>query len=201
MRKIAVSICSLLILAFVGISTVSCKKEAAPAAKTTTAKSAGDAKKGALPNYRYVDSDTLLEKYNLAKDYQEEMLRMQDNLDNTARQQQSAIEGLAAQFQKKQQSNGYASEAEMQRDMSTLQQRQTAAQNQLGRMQSDMQTRMAAAQRTVQDSILSYIEEYNKAHGYDAIFMKAATLYIDPALDITDEILKGLNERYNKVKK
>lgn len=31
--------------------------------------------------------------------------------------------------------------------------------------------------------------------------MKAATLYINPALDVTDEVVKGLNERYNKVKK
>ncbi len=200
MKKAVISLFSLLMVLAVGVNTTSCKNEKAPAAKTTQAKPKAGASKD-LPNYRYVDSDTLLEKYNLAKDYQEEMLRLQNNLDNTARQQQSSIEALAAQYQKKQQNNGYTSEAEMQRDMQNLSQRQTAAQNQLGKMQNDLQTQIAAAQRTVQDSIVNYIKEYNAAHGYDAIFMKAATLYIDPALDITDEVLKGLNERYNKVKK
>lgn len=45
---------------------------------------------------------------------------------------------------------------------------------------------------------MNYIEEYNKTRGYDAILMKAATLYISPDLDITDEVLEGLNARYNK---
>ena len=56
-------------------------------------------------------------------------------------------------------------------------------------------------QKTIQDSIESYIKIYNAQKGYDAILMKAATLYINPALDVTDEVVKGLNERYNKVKK
>ena len=40
-------------------------------AKASTAKNAAQA----LPNYRYVDLDSVLSKYNLAKDYSEEMLR------------------------------------------------------------------------------------------------------------------------------
>lgn len=201
MKKIFIAICSMAMLMSLGAGITSCSKEGDAKSKTSTVKPQKKADAGDLPNYRYVDSDTLLEKYNLSKDYQEEMLRLQNNYDNTARQQQSAIEGLAAQYQKKQQNNGYTSEQEVQRDMNTLQQRQAAAQSQLGKMQNDMQAQMAAAQRAVQDSIMGYIKEYNAAHGYDAIFMKAATLYIDPRLDITDEVLKGLNERYNKVKK
>lgn len=201
MKKILIALCSVFMLTAINAGMVSCSKSEPVKAKTTREAKKSTAKKGDLPNYRYVDSDTLLEKYLLAKDYQEEMLRMQNNLDNTARQQQSAIESLAAKFQQKQQNNGYKSEAEMQRDMNTLQQRQNAAQNTLGKMQTDMQTQVAAAQRAVQDSIVNFIKEYNASRGYDAIFMKAATLYIDPALDITDEVLKGLNERYNKVKK
>ena len=38
-----------------------------------------------------------------------------------------------------------------------------------------------------------------KEKGYEIIFDKAACLFIDEKYDITDEIIKGLNERYNKV--
>lgn len=200
MKKIALSLLTVTLLMGAALCNSSCSKEKIPEAKTTKTTAKKDSNKS-LPNYRYVDSDTLLEKYNLAKDYQEEMLRMQNNLDNTARQQQSSIESLAAQYQQKQQNNGYTSQQEVERDMRNLQQKQTAAQNTLGKMQTDLQTQMATAQRTVQDSIMNYIKEYNATKGYDAIFMKAATLYIDPALDITDEVLEGLNARYNKMKK
>jgi outer membrane protein len=64
-----------------------------------------------------------------------------------------------------------------------------------------MQQQYMEAQKIVNDSIQKFIEVYNAQHGYDAILLKAATLYIDPALDITDEVVEGLNARYNKVKK
>ena len=60
---------------------------------------------------------------------------------------------------------------------------------------------MEKAQRTVNDSIQAFIKDYNKTRGYDAILYKNATLYINPDLDITSEVLEGLNARYNKVKK
>ena len=49
------------------------------------------------------------------------------------------------------------------------------------------------------DSIEAFIKEYNKTRGYDAILYKAVGVYFNPALDITDEVIKGLNARYNKV--
>ena len=78
---------------------------------------------------------------------------------------------------------------------------QSSAQNELAKMQTNMQNAAMEAQKIVNDSITSYINEYNKKYGYDAIFFKAATLYIDERLDITDDVIKGLNARYNKEKK
>ena len=51
------------------------------------------------------------------------------------------------------------------------------------------------------DSIDSYIKDYNAKHGYDAILFKNAGVYFNPALDITNEVIEGLNARYNKVEK
>ncbi len=151
-----------------------------------------------LPNYRYVDSDTLLNKYNLAKDYQEEMLRLQSSIESTQRQRANAIQSFANQIQTKMQNNQYASEQAYNSDMNKLQQMQKAAEEEIGKMQMNAQNQMAQAQQVVNDSILHYIKTYNESHGYDAIFMKAATLYINPAMDITDEVLAGLNKAYNK---
>lgn len=78
---------------------------------------------------------------------------------------------------------------------------QNEAQRQVSTLENNMQKAMMDAQKTVNDSITKFIEEYNATRGYDAILYKNATLYINPALDITNEVVEGLNARYNKVKK
>lgn len=154
-----------------------------------------------LPNYRYVDMDSVLRAYNLSKDYSEEMLRMQTNFENTARQRETSIQNFATQVQQKLQNNGYLSEASFKQDEQKMNQMQTSAQNELAKMQTSMQNAAMEAQKTLNDSIAAFINEYNSAYGYDAILYKDATLYINPKLDITDEVIAGLNARYNKVKK
>ena len=49
---------------------------------------------------------------------------------------------------------------------------------------------------TRSESINNFIAEYVKTHSYDAILYHAAGVYFNPALDITDEVVEGLNARY-----
>lgn len=169
------------------------KQAAAPASKS--------ANKAALPNYRYVDLDSVLAKYNLAKDYNEEMLRMQNSAENQMKQHQTKIQNFANQVQNKMQNNGYLSEASYKQDEKTMANMQNDAQRSMASLQSNIARAAEQAQTTINDSINAFIADYNKTRGYDAILYKAATMYINPALDITDEVIEGLNARYNKVKK
>ncbi|MDE7381668.1 MAG: OmpH family outer membrane protein [Muribaculaceae bacterium] len=172
------------------------KKTPAPAAKKGSAPS----EVTALPNYRYVDADTVLAKYNLSKDFEEEMIRMQSNLDNEAKRHETQVRSFQNSMQNKMQNNTYT-EASYKADQQHLAQLGSNAEQALGKLQNNMQEHGMKAQKILNDSIQNFIKEYNAAHGYDAIFYKAATLYIDPRLDITDEVVEGLNARYNKVKK
>ncbi len=183
--------------AFAGSMTSCGKEDKKDTKKEKIAKKKEKRDTVGLPNYRYVDSDTLLSKYNLAKDYQEEILRMQQNIENTQRQRANAIQNFANQIQQKGQNNQYT-EATYQADMNKLAQMQRAAEEEIGKMQMNATNQAAQLQKTINDSIESYVERYNSSHGYDAILMKAATLYINPNMDITDEIVEGLNRSYNK---
>jgi len=174
----------------------------------SNAPKAGDKKKtvktessAGLPNFRYVDLDTVLSRYNLAKDYNEEMLRMQNNMESALKRHESNIQGFANSMQKKMQNNGYLSEASYKQDQDKIASMQNSAQRDAANLQNNFQNAAMKAQQTVNDSIEAFIKEYNKKKGYDAILFKNATLYINPALDITDEVVEGLNARYNKVKK
>ncbi len=175
------------------------KESAAPASTTAAVKS--DAKVPELPNYRYVDLDTVLSKYNLAKDYNEEMLRMQTNMESEVKRHENSIQSFANTMQNKLQNNGYLSEASYKSDQEKINNMQANAQRAVASLQSNFENAAMTAHKAVNDSIEAFIKDYNVKKGYDAIFFKAATLYIDPKLDITAEVVEGLNARYNKVKK
>lgn len=199
MKKNLYSVLGLALALAIGGSVVSCagdKVENASASKKVAV-----ADSVSLPNYRYVDIDTLLTKYILAKDYNEEMIRMQENLESETKRHQTSIQSLASQIQNKVQNNSYLSQESFDTDQQKLASMQSNAERSVGMMQQKYAEAAAKAQQAVNDSVNAFIEEYNKKHGYDAIFNKAAALHFNPALDITDEIVEGLNARYNKVKK
>ena len=60
--------------------------------------------------------------------------------------------------------------------------------------------RVNEIQKKVKEAIDEFVVEYNKDKKYDAILDKSSGIYFNPALDITGEIVKGLNEAY-KAKK
>lgn len=172
-------------------------EEAAPAkAKAQTTKN-----DGTLPNYRYIDLDSVLSRYNLAKDYNEEMVRMQANFESKGKSHENRIQSQANNMQRKMQNNGYLSEESYKQDQQILANMQNSAQQDMAKLQSNMESAAMAAQKAINDSIESFIKEYNAKHGYDAIFFKAATVFINPDLDITDEVVEGLNAKYNKINK
>ena len=185
--------------AFVTMTGIQSCGESKQDAKSTAAKT--EAKKaGNLPNYRYVDLDSVLTKYNLAKDYNEELMRMQSNYESAAKSHQTKLQNFATTVQNKMQNNGYLSEASYKQDEQTMANMQNDAQRSMANLQASIEQAAMKGQQAVNDSIKAFIDDYNKTRGSDAILMKAATLYITPALDITDEVIEGLNARYNKKK-
>jgi outer membrane protein len=57
--------------------------------------------------------------------------------------------------------------------------------------------------RRIQHSITDYLKKYNKEKGYQVILsgtFGGPVLYGNPAIEITQEVLVGLNEEYNKNK-
>ena len=71
----------------------------------------------------------------------------------------------------------------------------------LATLERNAQQELLQQQMQLNDSIDSFIKDYNAKHGYDAILFKNAGVYFNPALDITNEVIEGLNARYNKVEK
>ena len=199
MKKFSTSL-FILVLSAVFTSLQSCSKDNAQEMAEAQDASVTTKVVEGLPNYRYVDTDTILMKYNLAKDYNEEMMRMQDNIQSQVKKHQNSLQSLGNTIQNKMQNNGYLSEASYKQDMEEYSRKEQGAQNEIAKLQADYENAFITSNKTVIDSIKAFIKIYNEKKGYDAIFLKDATMYINPALDITDEVVEGLNARYNKVK-
>ena len=188
-----------LMLGSAACSNSESSKQDAPAATAKT-----EAKAEGAPttlNIRYIDEDSLSAHYNLAKDFKEASIRAFCRLESAQQSKAKEIQAFGSQIESKMRSNGYLSEDSYNADVAKLNKMQESAQNYLGNLQRNTEMEMAQQQQQLQDSVQNYIKEYNKSKGYDAILFKAAGVYFNPALDITDEIVEGLNARYNKVQK
>lgn len=193
MKKSALSAKAImLMLAITAASCSSNEKSAAEAPATATAATTGI-------NIRYIDADSIAAHYNLAKDFNEAQLRSISKIDNAQRTRGSELQKLANSIQQKMNNNGYLSQASYEEDMKNLNKKQSDAENYIASLQREAQQEMIQQQMQLTDSIEAFIKHYNADKKYDAILYKAAGVYFNPALDITDEVIKGLNARYNKV--
>ncbi len=150
-------------------------------------------------NIRYIDADSIAAHYNLAKDFKEAQIRSFSKIDNAQRTRGAELQKLGNSIQQKVNSNGYLSQESYKADVDNFNKKQSDAENYIASLQREAEQEMIQQQMQLTDSIESFIKEYNAKKHYDAILYKAAGVYFNPELDITDEVIKGLNARYNKV--
>ena len=196
------AIFALTLIAAAGLTTVSCSQQgsekATQAAVTTTD---GAAASAASLNVRYVDGDSIMANYNLAKDVQEFILKTQSRLDQAQQSRAGEIQRFASQIEDKGRNNGYLSQESYNADMQRLQKMQQDAESYLASMQRTSLKEIDDQNRTLNDSIDAFIKEFGRANGYDAVLLKASGLYFNESLDVTSAVVEGLNKRYNKVAK
>ena len=137
-------------------------------------------------------------KENVAKDLKEAAVRAYSKLESAGKSREAELQKLGTQIQTKMNNNSYRSEDEYMADMAAAQKKQADAQNYLANLQRTTEAEIAQQQVQLMDSIRNYVKIYNEDKHYDAILLKSAGLYFDESLDVTKEILEGLNARYNK---
>lgn len=190
---LAVAVVVLFILHFTGIgATKGNKPVTAPVASSN----------GAL-RVAYVNSDTLLAKYEYAKDLEKGLLDYKNSQENHYRNQMTQFQKDYNDFlqngDKLSLSQQQAKENELKQRAERLSTLETELAIKIQNKQVDENTKLLNA-------IFGFIKEYNESHQqYDIImrstFNDSPTLYMNEAMDITQEIVDGLNEEYKKVKK
>ena len=180
---------------------VSCKKGDSPADKVKGGSGLPKAEAAAKGSeIAFVEVDSLATAYQFCIDGQKELEAKHNNFRQQLAAKERALQTAAEQFQKKYQSGGFTNEADFNKAQGALQTQQL----QLQKFQEQLETQMAEAtnayQQTLRDSLNNFLKEYNKDRRYKMILSKSGDnmLYADKSLDITDEVINGLNKRYKK---
>lgn len=150
---------------------------------------------------RYIDEDSLLAQYNLAKDINEAMLRRSNQFDSEQQRRARDIQKLASDIENKYKNNGYLTQESFNADQNKLAKMQSDAESYMARLQRDIQSEMQQNSIQLNDSINNYLKAYCKEKGFDAVLRKTAAFYMDSKYEVTQEVVEGLNKRYNKVEK
>ena len=178
------------------LSLTACQKSAEEAEET--AENTGAETTGL--KIAYVEMDSLITQYQLYKDYEEELTRKGTNIQSTLAQKQRTLEQHAAAMQKKYESNGFTTRDELERAQNNIQAEQQQLQELADRLQTDFAQEQARVNQEARDSIQAFLRSYNKTKKYDYVLVKAGDnmLVANPKMDITKEVIKGLNKRYKK---
>ena len=167
-------------------------------ASTTSAPVAG-ATGSSNMKIAFVEIDSLLTKYNFWNDLSEQMLKKEENIRTTLNEKGKKLEAEAREFDRKIQNNGYASRERAEQEQARLMKLQQELQELQQKLTSELAAENQKNSLELRDSINSFLKVYNQTKGYDLIISNTAfdnLLYGNPAYNITNEIVEGLNARY-----
>ena len=199
-NKILIACNAVLLIGLIGIYIL--HFTSAPKSKVNPEAATPLQKDGGL-TVAYVDTDTLLANYQYAKDLEADLLAYKNQQEQYGRQQMEKFQNDYQDYLK----NGsnltltqqQAKEAELKQraeKIGTLEQELTAK----------IMERQIAENTKLLNAIFAFVREYNAQNQqFDIILRKTfenlPSLYLNPGMDITQEILDGLNEEYKNLKK
>ena len=172
--------------------------------KGTSTEASAPAVAGTNMKIAYVEVDSLLTKYRYWNDLNELMIQKEENIRTTLNEKAKDLDNDMREFQRKLENNGFASRERAEQENLRISQKQRDLQQLQEKLTNELQMENQKNSLQLRDSINSFLKIYNKDKGYSLIISNTGfdnLLYADPAFNITDEIVEGLNARYNPEKK
>ena len=190
---------ALSVVAVAGLTLTACDKSAPKMdeqpAKTSTSVT-GEMK------IAYVEVDSLMSQYKFCKDFTAILQKKSNNARNTLNQKGQKLQAAAANFQQKLNNNGFTSREQAASVQAALQRQQEDLQELQNRLGSELDSETAKYNAALRDYLQNFLKVYNKTKKYDLILSKAGDniLLADKKLDITADVINGLNKRYKPAK-
>jgi outer membrane protein len=184
----------ILILITASIAFWSCKENAA--SNTSNAKQTAS-------RIVYVNTDTLLNNYLYYKDVVKEFENKRFALENDLQKRSASFQNEVALFQRRVQAGGM-SEDQAKGTQAVLQKKEQDIMQFRDNAAGNLQGEQTKKTEELLNNITVYLKKYNKADKFDMVIgysKGGGVLYAKEDLDITQEVLKGLNDEYKNMGK
>ena len=150
----------------------------------------------------YVDLDRILMEYDMANDLRSVVETKVQNIQAEVNRRGQKLEKEVTAFQEKIE-KGLLTRSVAEAQSQKLQQQEIDFNNYAGQKQQEIQEEQVVMMNQLGDAIKTFLEKYNAEKQYAMILTNSAgapVVTADKALDITDDVLAGLNEEYIKTK-
>ncbi|MBR8703744.1 OmpH family outer membrane protein [Porphyromonas levii] len=167
----------------------------------------GDSSAIARMPIAYIELDSLMANYKYYTDVQEELMREMENRQATFNTKGRNLESEMKEFQRKVESNAFLSQERAQREQERILKLQQELQELNQKLQVELMQLEAERTKAVTDTIVALVRQYNAEVGkYQMILTSNAAgigtvVCADQSYNITEEVTKYLNDRYNPTKK
>ena len=148
-------------------------------------------------NIRWYDLDSVSNNYKLVEALNTEAEAAMASYQSFARQKSSEVAAIQKKIEDKMRNNGYLTEESYNIDMRDYQAKAQAAQNAIASREQQIAAKAAEQQQMLIDSIDNFLNAYAKANNFDVILVRTPGTHFSPDLDVTEDIIKGLNDRYS----
>ncbi len=147
----------------------------------------------------YINTDSLLSKYEYFKDARS---RFQTRTERAERDFQSKAAAFEKEVQNYQRSGANMSLEQRASTEQKLAQRQQQLQQQSQTTGNQLATEEAEEMKKIYDRVEAYLQKLSQERGYKMVLTysrgQSAILWGDNSLDITEEVLSGLNSEYDQ---
>lgn len=150
----------------------------------------------------FVEYDSIMSQYQFCKDADQILTKKGQTIENTLQQKQAELQNAANNFQARLQQNALTQQ-QAQQIQAGLQKQAQDLEALRQRLSSEYAQEQANYQKAVHDSIQHFVQRYNSDKKYSMIYSKSGDnlLYADKSLDITSEVIAGLNKSYKPAAK
>ncbi|RAU83493.1 OmpH family outer membrane protein [Pontibacter arcticus] len=179
--------------------TTACSQEQKPGAKTTasTTTSSDGATTAAVPEIVYVNSDSLLANYEYFKEARTRLQGKSQKAEQDLRAKAEAFQKEVNRYQQSAQGMSAEQRASTEQRLGQKQQQLAALNQNAG---NDIAAEESEEMKKIYDKVEDHLKAVSAEKGYKMVLTysrgNSAILYSDASLDITEEVLTGLNEKY-----
>ncbi len=198
MKKTSIIISTIAVAVFGMLTLSGCNGATEPAKESETTEAVA-APKGDIV---YVDLDRILMEYDMANDLRSVVETKVQNIQAEVNRRGQKLEKEVTAYQEKIQ-KGLMTRSVAETQGQKLQQQEIDFNNYAAQKQQEIQEEQLVMMNQLGDAIQTFITKYNEEKQYSMILTNsggAPVITADPSLDITEDVLAGLNEEYIKTK-